>query len=114
MKARVKIITSVPPELGHCTQCEILMRNFNIRDNQRKEMPEFVIKESEGIIKILEKFYYKNPKEVIQLISIYSIEGILYSLRYRIKRTPAIIINNKKVHEGEITDDLLHIINELI
>jgi hypothetical protein len=88
------------------------MKQFSFKDEQIKEMPFHVIMESNNVMRILEKINEINPKEIVEIIPTLSFEGLIYSAKYKIKRTPAIIIDNKKIFEGEIGEKELNIIEK--
>lgn len=114
MKSRIKIVTSVPPRLGHCTHCEVIIRQFSFEDNQLKEMPFHIIIESNNVLRILERINRINPKEIVEIIPTLSFQGMMYSAKYKIKKTPAIIIDNKKIFEGEIGERELRILESYV
>jgi hypothetical protein len=114
VKPRIKIVTSVPPRLGHCTHCEVIMRRFSFNDDQLKEMPFHIILESNNVLRILERINQINPKEIVQIIPTLSFEGMIYSAKYKIKKTPAIIIDNKKIFEGNIGERELSFLETLL
>jgi hypothetical protein len=96
----VEIVTSVPPELGHCASCEVVLRSFTSLDRQFLEWPEDVARESAELVSFLRELSSRNPHVTVRVIPTLTPEGFMVSLRYGIKRTPAVIIRGRKVCEG--------------
>lgn len=101
----VEIVTLNPIMIGHCEHCEILMKGFGVdyKPSQLEEYPreflELSSKITEFIRAITRRFYAR-----VVIIEALTPLGLYKMIRYRSGKLPIVIVNGRKVSEGEIRD----------
>jgi hypothetical protein len=98
----VQVITYAPTVFYHCQHCELTFQEMGIGERLRRQeaaesLPadlgrDFAV-QSDWIRKIVERF---GPRIHVKVIDAASIEGVLTSLRYRVGRYPAVIVDGEK------------------
>lgn len=100
---KIEIVTISPIMLGHCNNCEILMNSFgaNHTRSQLDEYPQEILDQSlkitEFINSISGKFYIS-----VSIIEAFSVRGLLKLIRFKNRKLPIIIVNGKKISNGNL------------
>ncbi len=104
----VEVIAYAPTQFFHCKHCEVVWKeadNEGIKafheDAVQTSIPPELMKEyqnlSDWIVGAVERF---NGQVVFKVIDAASFEGLLKSVRYGVRKYPAIIIDGKEKQIG--------------
>jgi hypothetical protein len=98
----VQVITYAPTVFYHCQHCELTFKEMGIGERLRRQeaaesLPpdlgrDFAVL-SDWIREIVQRF---GPRIHVKVIDAASIEGFVTSVRYRIGRYPAVIVDGEK------------------
>jgi hypothetical protein len=105
----VQVIAYAPTQYFHCKHCEVVWReadNEGIKafhaDALETSVPPELMKEyqhlSDWIIDAVERF---GGRVVFKVVDAASFEGFVQSVRYGVRRYPAVIVDGKEKHIGE-------------
>lgn len=98
----VEIIAYAPTAYYHCTHCEVAWREIgmsnNIHEEQMKSsLPDDLAQDYQAISDwVREVFRLHYDGVVVKVIDAASPEGLFKSLRYRVRRYPAVIVDHQK------------------
>jgi hypothetical protein len=99
----VKVITYAPTAFVHCQHCEVTFQQVGIGERLRREnaatsLPEDLGREfahlSDRVRRLVERF---GPAVHISVIDAASVEGVLVSLRHRVWRYPAVVVDGRRI-----------------
>ncbi|HET7676419.1 MAG TPA: hypothetical protein VFK38_01050 [Candidatus Limnocylindrales bacterium] len=102
----VQVITYAPTAYYHCQHCELTFQEMGIGERLRRQhaaesLPEDLGREfavlSDWVRSIIQRY---GARVHVQVIDAASIEGFLKSLRYRVGRYPAVIVNGREKRIG--------------
>jgi hypothetical protein len=99
---KVEIIAYAPTAFYHCTHCEVAWREMGASNHIHKEqvessLPPDLADDYQAISDwVREVFRIYCDQLLIKVIDAASLEGFVLSLRHRIHRYPAIILNGNK------------------
>ena len=102
----VQVITYAPTMFSHCQHCELTFREMGIGEqNRRREaaeaLPEDLVREfqdvSDWVHGLLERH---GPRVRVDVLDAASIRGFLMSVRHRIRRYPAVVIDGHETLAG--------------
>jgi len=102
----VEILAYAPTAFYHCTHCEVAWRETGfsnqIHDEQmRSSLPSDLAREyqtlSDWVQGIINRY---SDQVIIKVIDVASVEGLIKSLKYGVRRYPAIVIDGKKRFSG--------------
>jgi hypothetical protein len=102
----VKVIAYAPTAFFHCQHCEITFNEMGIGERLRRQdaaesLPEDLGRDfqilSEWIRGLIERY---GPKIHVRVVDAASMEGFLASLRYRVLRYPAVIVDGRDKRVG--------------
>lgn len=101
----VEIVTLNPIMVGHCEHCEILMKGFGIdyKPAQLEEYPREILEMSSKITELIRAITRRFYARVI-IIEALTPLGLYKMIRYRGRKLPLIIVEGRKVSEGDIKD----------
>jgi hypothetical protein len=98
----VQVITYAPTVFYHCQHCELTFQEMGIGERLRRQeaaesLPadlgqDFAVL-SDWIRQIVQRF---GPRIHVKVIDAASIEGFVTSVRYRVGRYPAVIVDGEK------------------
>ena len=97
----VEIIAYAPTAFYHCTHCEVAWREMGATNRIHEEqigssLPEDLLQEYQVISDwVKELFLVHCDRVVLKVIDAASLEGVYKSLRYNVRRYPAVIVNGK-------------------
>lgn len=116
----IEVIDLYPTNLGHCPHYNLLAQELEAmpeeycvcsESSQVREYPPEVLQSYERVAQLIKglkealKGYPVNVR--IDMIEATSLKGLLKSLRHRIRRNMAVIVNGRKVCDGEINVPLV-------
>lgn len=102
----VEIIAYAPTAYYHCTHCEVAWREIGVTERIHEEqvtssLPSDLLDEYQAISDwVRDIFRQYCDQVVIKVIDAASPEGLINSLRYRVHRYPAIILDHKTRFSG--------------
>ncbi len=101
----LEIVTRVLTTYDHCRHCEVIFDQAGLdKDFHRQEVNEYPPDLKDEMIKLSEwirelTHLYKH-RLLIKLVDVQSLLGIYKSLRHRLRRYPAFIVERKEVYTG--------------
>lgn len=109
---RIEIFDIYPTTLGHCPHYNLLASEmaaagaeFCELSSQVTDYPDDIIRSHDRAVEVahfLKKELQEPPVDVsLEMVNLLSPAGFLKALRHRIKRRFAIVVDGKKVCEGE-------------
>jgi len=102
----VEIIAYAPTVFTHCQHCEVAFREVGIGERLRRQeaaeaLPDDLARDfqalSDWVHALLERH---GPRVRITVVDAASVEGFLHSVRHRIGRYPAVIIDHDEKRIG--------------
>ena len=101
----LEIVTQVITSYGQCRRCEVVFDevglNKKFHQKEADEYPQDLKEESAKLsdwIRELTRLY--KHRLLIKLIDVQSLVGVYKSLRHRLRKYPAFIIEGKEVYTG--------------
>jgi hypothetical protein len=114
----VEVITYAPTVFSHCQHCEVAFQEMGIGERLRRveaaaALPDDLALEfqawSDWIHRLLERH---GSRVRIKVVDAASIEGVVESLRHRVGRYPAVILDGTDKRIGADFDALDRVIND--
>jgi len=102
----VEVITYAPTVFSHCQHCEVAFQEMGIGERLRREeaaaaLPDDLARDfqawSDWIHRLLERH---GPRVRVKVVDAASIEGFVRSLRHRVGRYPAVIVDGNEKRSG--------------
>jgi hypothetical protein len=102
----VEVITYAPTAFYHCQHCEVAFQEMGIGERLRRAdaataLPDDLARDfqawSDWIHRLLERH---GPRVRVRLVDAASIEGFVESLRHRVGRYPAVIVDGTEKRSG--------------
>jgi hypothetical protein len=102
----VEVITYAPTAFYHCQHCEVAFQEMGIGERLRRAdaataLPDDLARDfqawSDWIHRLLERH---GPRVRVKLVDAASIEGFVESLRHRVGRYPAVIVDGTEKRSG--------------
>ncbi len=104
----VEVIAYAPTQFYHCMHCEVLFQEADVKgvkkfhaDTLETSMPADMMQDyrnlSDWILNSAERF---GGRVVFKVIDAASMEGLLKSVRYGVRKYPAVVINGKTKQTG--------------
>lgn len=106
----VEIIAYAPTAYYHCMHCEVAWREIGVSNRIHDEqvsssLPADLLNEYQSISDWVNHLFQRYCDQVmVKVIDAASPEGLLKSLRYRVRRYPAIIVDHQTRFSGEKLD----------
>lgn len=105
----VEIIAYAPTQFYHCTHCEVVWKATempNVKkwhdDTLETSIPPELMQDyrhlSDWVIQAAEHY---GGRVVFKVVDAASVEGVFKSLRYRVRKYPAVVIDGKSKQIGE-------------
>jgi hypothetical protein len=103
----VQVITYAPTIFSHCQHCEVTFQEMGIGERLRRQeaaesLPDDLARDfqalSDWVHALLERH---GPRVKVRVVDAVSIEGTIASLRHRVGRYPAVIVDGQR---GDGTD----------
>jgi hypothetical protein len=104
----VEVIAYAPTQFYHCMQCEVLFQEAEVEGVKKfhadaletsmpPEMMEDYRKLSDWVLNSVERY---GGRVTFKVIDAASMEGLLKSVRYGVRKYPAVIVNGKEKQIG--------------
>jgi hypothetical protein len=102
--ATVRVITYAPTVFTHCQHCEVAFGEIGLGERIRREeaasaLPEDLAldfaKLSDWVRSLMERH---GPRIHLEVMDAASVEGVIASLRHRLWRHPAVVVDGESVH----------------
>ncbi len=97
----VEIIAYAPTAFYHCTHCEVAWREMGASNRIHEEqmessLPKDLIMEYQAISEWVKDVFREHcDRVVIKVIDAASVEGVYKSIKYKARRFPAVIVDQK-------------------
>jgi hypothetical protein len=108
----VQVITYAPTVFSHCQHCELTFQEMGIGERLRRQeaaeaLPADLIREYQALSDWVHQLLRRHGHRVrVDVADAASIEGILKSLRYGVRRYPAVIVGGRDKQVGTDFDSL--------
>ncbi|MBI3537957.1 MAG: hypothetical protein HY070_10415 [Chloroflexi bacterium] len=104
----VEVLAYAPTAYFHCQHCEIVFDQYDVKGVKKfhqeavqSSIPEDMMKEynqlSDWVMAAVERF---GGRVVFKVIDAASVEGLLKSVRYGVRKYPAVVIEGKEKQVG--------------
>lgn len=103
----VEIIAYAPTAFYHCTHCEVAWREMGatnkIHEDQFKtSLPAELAGDYQQVSDFVRELFRRHCDQVlVKVIDVASVEGFWKTLRYGVRRYPAVIVGGRKRFAGE-------------
>jgi hypothetical protein len=113
----VEVITYAPTVFYHCQHCEVAFQEMGIGERLRRAeaaqaLPDDLAREfqawSDWIHRLLERH---GSRVRVKVVDAASIEGVIESLRHRVGRYPAVIVDGSEKRRGSDFEALDRVID---
>ena len=103
---RVEVIAFTPTVFYHCQHCELTFNQAGVggpihREQAREALPPELLNEyrqlSDWIHQLLDRY---GERVRITLVDAASIEGLWKSIRFRVRRYPAVVVDGRNPYVG--------------
>ncbi|HEX9116564.1 MAG TPA: DUF1525 domain-containing protein [Anaerolineae bacterium] len=108
----VEIVAYAPTAYYHCTHCEVAWREIGVTNHLHDEqvessLPVELARDYQAVSDwVRDLFARQGDRVVVKVIDAASLEGVVKSLRYGVRRFPAIIVGREARFSGEAADAL--------
>jgi len=98
----VEIIAYAPTEFYHCMHCEIVWHAMDYgqpihREQAQSSLPDDLAREYQGIPAWVSSLFDRHgDRLLVKVVDAASLEGVAKSLRYGVRRYPAVIIAGRE------------------
>lgn len=102
----VEVITYAPTAFFHCQHCELTFGRVGLaekirRDQAATSLPEDLGHDFEVLAEWANRLARQyGPRVHLRVVDVASLEGVLHSLRHRVFRYPAVIVDGRVVVAG--------------
>jgi hypothetical protein len=116
----VEVITYTPTVYYHCQHCELTFQEMGFGDRMHREqfkdsLPQDLREEFQDLSDWLHDLLHRHGDRIaIKLVDAASIEGVWKSLRYRLRRYPAVIVNRKEKRIGSDFESVERVIDSYV
>lgn len=104
----VEVIAYAPTAYYHCMHCEVGWREMGVSNHLHQEqltssLPPDLIQDYQKVSDwVREITHHYCDKVMIKVIDAASLEGFIKSLRYRVRKFPAVVVNHQaRFPQGE-------------
>lgn len=113
----VEVITYAPTVFSHCQHCEVAFQEMGIGERLRRAeaaqaLPDDLARDfqawSDWIHRLLERY---GPRVRVKVVDAASIEGVIESVRHRVGRYPAVIVDGSEKRSGSDFEALDRVID---
>jgi hypothetical protein len=102
----VQVITYAPTVFSHCQHCELTFKEMGVGERLRRQeaaeaLPDELLRDYQALSDWVHELLQKHGRRVrINVVDAASIEGVLRSLRYGVRRYPAVIVDGREKRTG--------------
>ncbi len=106
----VEIIAYAPTAFYHCTHCEVAWHEAGVthpihEEQMKNSLPPDLIQEYQAVSDWVKDIFRRYCDQVVvKVIDAASVEGFIKSLRYGVRRYPAVVVCGKKRFIGALQD----------
>ena len=113
----VEVITYAPTVFSHCQHCEVAFQEMGIGERLRRAeaaqaLPDDLARDfqawSDWIHRLIERY---GPRVRVKVVDAASIEGVIESVRHRVGRYPAVIVDGSEKRSGSDFEALDRVID---
>lgn len=113
----VEVITYAPTVFSHCQHCEVAFQEMGIGERLRRAeaaqaLPDDLARDfqawSDWIHRLLERY---GSRVRVKVVDAASIEGVIESVRHRVGRYPAVIVDGSEKRSGSDFEALDRVID---
>jgi len=103
----VEILAYTPTAYYHCTHCEVAWREIGASNRIHQEqvnasLPPELLHEYARLSEWVKELFKRHCDQVaVKVIDATSVEGAYKTLRYKVRRFPAVIINRQAIFSGD-------------
>jgi hypothetical protein len=104
----VEIVTYAPTAFYHCQHCELVLGQSGLgerihREQARDALPSDLREQFAAISDLVHQLRDRHGDTVrVRVVDAASIEGVWKSLRYRLRRYPAVVVDKEKLVAEDI------------
>jgi hypothetical protein len=104
----VEIIAYAPTEFFHCIHCEVVFQQVGVgqkihAEQRESNLPADLKAEYGRLADWVEQLAQRYPGEIqFRIVDAASLEGVFKTLRYRLRRFPAVVIGGKEKFLGDL------------
>jgi hypothetical protein len=108
----VQVITYAPTVFLHCQHCELTFQEMGLGERLRRQeardaLPEDLTRDFQALSDWVHRLLERHGRQVrVKIIDAASIEGFFASLRHRVRRYPAVILDDGERRIGSDFDSL--------
>lgn len=102
----VEVIAYAPTAYYHCTHCEVAWREMGVENRIHDEqtqssLPADLVQDYQRISDWVRQIFRRHCDQVVvKIIDAASVEGLIKTVRYRVRHYPAVIIEGKSRFSG--------------
>ena len=102
----VQVITYAPTAFYHCQHCEVAFAEVGLGERLRRKeaaeaLPDDLLREFQALSNWIHDLLQRHGGRIrVRILDAASIEGFFTSLRHRVGRYPAVIIDGVEKHVG--------------
>jgi hypothetical protein len=102
----VEVITYAPTVFYHCQHCELTFQEMGIGERLRRQeaaeaLPDDLAREFQALSDWVHRLLERHGQKVrVRVVDAASIEGFIRSLRHRVLRYPAVIVDGSEKRIG--------------
>lgn len=114
----VEIIAYAPTAYYHCTHCEVAWREMGMDNRIHEEqtqssLPDDLEQDYQRISDWVRQIFRRHSDQVVvKIIDAASVEGLLKTVRYRVRGYPAVIIEGKSHFSGSALEEASQVITK--
>jgi hypothetical protein len=108
----VEVITYAPTVFYHCQHCELTFQEMGIGERLRRQeaaeaLPDDLAREFQSLSDWVHRLLERHGQKVrVRVVDAASLEGFFRSLRHRVMRYPAVIVDGNEKRIGSEFDAL--------
>jgi hypothetical protein len=108
----VEVITYAPTVFTHCQHCEVTFQEMGIGERLRRQeaaeaLPDDLARDYQALSDWVHRLLERHGRLVrVRVVDAASIEGVVRSVRNRVARYPAVIVDGRDRWTGTSFDDL--------
>jgi hypothetical protein len=102
----VEVITYAPTVFSHCQHCEVAFGEMGIGERLRRQeaaeaLPDDLLRDYQALSDWVHRLLERHGSKVrVRVVDAASIEGFFRSLRHRVARYPAVIVDGRIKRTG--------------
>jgi len=114
----VEIIAYAPTAFYHCTHCEVAWREMGVDNRIHEEqtensLPPDLAQDYQRVSDWVREIFHLHCDQVtVKVIDAASVEGFFKTLRYGVRRYPAVIVEGKSRFSGTALDEASQAISQ--